>query len=74
MCSAPAHVCVTPESGHWDSAVRCLLCAKSGHSDRCGKCGRLQRLPLRPGACDDAALGAGPNTLNFAFCSSFNEA
>ena len=26
------HVRFTPESGHWNSVVECLLCAKSGHS------------------------------------------
>src|SRR6516165_2230079 len=25
------HVRFTPKSGHWNSTVKCLLCAKSGH-------------------------------------------
>ena len=28
----PISVRFTPKSGHWDSAARCPLCAKSGHS------------------------------------------
>ena len=28
----PRHVRFTPKSGHWNSAARCPLCAKSGQS------------------------------------------
>ena len=31
MCSAIAHVCFTPKSGHLQCTSRCLLCANSGH-------------------------------------------
>ena len=30
--AASPHVRFTPESGHWNSVVKCPLCAKSGHS------------------------------------------
>ena len=30
--SGLGHVRFTPKAGHWNSAVECPLCAKSGHS------------------------------------------
>src|SRR5262249_23137225 len=27
------NVCFTPKSGHWNSVARCLLCAKSRHTE-----------------------------------------
>ena len=31
---SPRNVCFTPKSGHWNSAAKCPLCAKSGHMQR----------------------------------------
>src|SRR5262249_9318272 len=33
MCGVKGHVRFTPESGHWNSVSKCLLCARSGHND-----------------------------------------
>jgi hypothetical protein len=32
IAAPPTNVCFTPKSGHWGSAVKCPLCAKSRHS------------------------------------------
>ena len=33
IARCPAHVRFTPKSGHWLTALECLLCAKSGHAN-----------------------------------------
>src|SRR6516165_7171254 len=49
----------TPKSGHWNSAVKCPLCAKSGHS------APQQNRALRGSPRQRAACGARKGSLDF---------